>query len=102
MSAELVVVCASSSNGEQFIATVKVRGEYFDAQNPKSSGAFVGGASLDHPWHQALKRVGVEPYSPHSEAELRVALRAIGLGEAEIENKFQSARSFKSSFTVRQ
>jgi hypothetical protein len=101
MSAEIVVLsCDASSFGQQFVATVKVRGEYFDAATQPASGSFITGAPLDHPWHQALKKAGIEPYSMHTEAELRAALITIGLSEEEVEIKFQSARKFKSTITV--
>ena len=79
-----------------------MRGEYFDAGSQSPSGRFVTGAPSDHPLYQALNKAGIELYSPHSEAELRAALTTIGLNEAEIDMKFQSARAYKTTITVRQ
>ena len=102
MSAELVVISwPSSPKGEQFGAGVKVQGEYFEAGS-QSPGRVVTGAPTDHPLYQALKKVGIEPYSPHSEDELRAALIAMGLDQEEIDKKFQSAREYKTTITVRQ
>ena len=101
MSAELVVISwPSNQKGEQFGAVVKVCGEYFDAGSQSPKGRFVTRASIDHPLYQALKKSGVEQHSWHSEDDLRAALMAVGLGDEEIERKFQSAREHKINITV--
>jgi hypothetical protein len=104
MSIELVVVAYPSTPvSQKFFATVKVRGEYFESGSQTPSGTLVSGAPADHPLHQALKKAGIEPYySLHTEAELRSALVTVGLSEADIEAKFQSARKWNTTITVHQ
>jgi hypothetical protein len=103
MSVELIVISyPSNADDQQFLASVKVRGQYFDAGSESPNGALITGAPMNHPLHQALKGVGIEPYSLHTEDELRSALEAIGLNKEEIEAKFASARSQKTTITFHQ
>jgi hypothetical protein len=90
--AELVVTGMSTVDGERFFVGRRVKGHI-----TKEAGGAVESSfppELSAPARQALEVVGIVPYAPIREADLRERLVRLGLAEHEIDSHFAEARKW--------
>jgi hypothetical protein len=90
--AELVVTGMRTVDGERFFVGRRVKGHITDDDGGAEECTFP--PELSAPARAALEAVGITPYAPIREADLREKLGRLGLREIEIDSYFAEARKW--------
>jgi hypothetical protein len=90
--AELVVTGMRTVDGERFFVGRRVKGHITEDAGGAVECSFP--PELSAPARAALEAVGITPYVPIREADLREKLGRLGLGELEIDSHFAEARKW--------
>jgi hypothetical protein len=88
--AELVVTGMRTVDGERFFVGRRVNGHIVEDTEAAAESTFP--PELSAPARKALEVVGITPYAPIREADLREKLGQLGLREFEIDSYFVEAR----------